>query len=126
MSEIPQPLLSAIKRLEDFAFLANTMFNPIIREIGKIIMPDTLEAVLLGYLKEFLQKEPVAFYDLVRICKDKNHKMLGSSQRKIESHGFGEIKSGVLNISDAVVLVIRKYVRGRNAALWIVEPEVEE
>lgn len=82
-------------------------------------MPDTLETLLLLELRKFMREEPVAFYDLVHLCRNKEHVPLESSRAKISIHGFGDFKAAKLTISAGVKSVVQQYIRGRFANLRI-------
>lgn len=120
---------AALNSMGNFAAAINLQISPLIKEIGRIIMPDTLEAVILEKLQKFMLEEPIAFYDLVMEVRRGNWadtRMLYGSKKKIAAADLGDLDAKIkFTISPAVKTVVRKYVRGRGVAFYFVEVEME-
>lgn len=53
-------------------------------------VPDVLIASTMIALRKLLADQPIAFYELVMLCRDRNHVLFGNSSDKIRSLGLLE------------------------------------
>ena len=47
-----------------------------------------LVAVTLMSLEHLINSDPIAFYELVMVCRDKDHKPFGDTREKLETSGL--------------------------------------
>jgi hypothetical protein len=65
-------------------------------------IPEPLEAVTMFSVNELFDTEPIAFYELVEIARDPNHKPFGNAGEKLKKLSLlqenGEMHSAVREI----------------------------
>jgi hypothetical protein len=63
---------------------------------------DLLVGVVMAHLYDLMDSNPVAFYELVLLCRDPNHKLFGNTPDVLRDSGFvrpdGQVHDSIRNV----------------------------
>lgn len=79
---------------------------------------EPLVAVVMMSLRTLLRENPIAFFELVQLCKDRNHKPFGTTGTILEQTSL--IQNGVLH--DSVRNIVLSAVEGEGLEMRLTSP----
>lgn len=85
-------------------------------------VPRAFVEVATGSLESLLESYPIAFYELVMLCRDSNHELFGNTDEILRVHGLIEADD---QPHDIIRLVVLASVDGEGLDLKLVSPLAE-
>jgi len=78
-----------------------------------------LVVITIAQLKELMSSEPIAFYELVMLCRDRDHELFGNAGEKLEKSGLLQ-REGVVH--DSIRNIVVSAVEGDMLNMRITSP----
>ena len=80
---------------------------------------EPLVRVTIMSLRMLMESDPIAFYELFELCKDRNHKMFGNAGEKLAKLG---LVGAAGHVHDSIRNIVLSAVEGEGLDMCLVSP----
>ena len=79
---------------------------------------EPLVRVTMMSLQDLMKKDPIGFYELVELCKDRHHKLFGNTGKELVARGL--VNGGTVH--DSIRHIVLSAVKGEGLDMTLTNP----